>query len=718
MVERLNGTLKKAIKKAGASARTWDRWIHFVLHAIRTTTHSATGYSPFELLFGRTPNTPVSSLKASLEEPEPDIPQPIQDYLASLYTTMENAKETAELLEERTKKASKDYQDRKNKAKQSILEPGTNVLCFEPKKQKGLSATWLGPFPILRRLGDLTYLVDMGHGKHLKRHRNALKPYFPDVVDINTVVCLQPDDEALDDLSLGPTTEDSEKPDFDKDIKGIQQLDPTQQQQIMSLIQSYLDTFSSIPGVADIPPFHLDTGQASPVSKRPYRPALAWKPKIVEEIKSLLKDGIIRPSNSPWSSPLMAIPKKTGDIRICIDFRAVNALTTPDNYPLPRTDDLLASASAASFLTTLDLTKGYHQVQLTPKSIPKTAFITFNGKYEYTRLPFWLSNAPAHFQRCMDDTFKDTDAQAYIDDVLVATNTWDEHLALLSQVLSKCRDKKLTLKLKKCCFSSATLDYLGHTIGSGSIIPQHAKIEAVLNFPIPKTRKQVKSFLCLTGYYREHIPHFAHLAKPLDEISGSKSPAKVTWSSQLDQAFNAIKTAFKGAPILAPPDLTLPYTLRTDACATGIGATLSQEKDGKTTTIAFYSKKLSAPEKNYSATELKTLAIVSALKHFSVYLYGSFTNIFTDHKPLLHLDTMVNQNKRLMRWATMLQQYPHKIRHVPGKENTVPDALSRAWDVTLPWVLSQEGGDVGIGSTGSSKSSSASPTTATAAEPD
>lgn len=167
----------------------------------------------------------------------------------------------------------------------------------------------------------------------------------------------------------------------------------------------------------------------------------------------------------------MAVPKKTGDIRICIDFRAVNALTTPNTYPLPRIDNLLATVSAAMYLTTLDLTKGYHQIRMTEESIPKTAFITHSGKYEYTRLPFGLSNAPAHFQKCMDDTFRDLPVQAYLDDVVVATDTWESHIHLLSQVFQQCRERKLTLKLKKCCFTSATLDYLGHTISSGKIVP-------------------------------------------------------------------------------------------------------------------------------------------------------------------------------------------------------------------------------------------------------
>ena len=256
-----------------------------------------------------------------------------------------------------------------------------------------------------------------------------------------------------------------------------------------------MDVFSTIPGVADLPPYKLDTGDTPPISRKPYRPSLQWKTKLEQEIQSLLDHGIIRHSTSPWSSPIMAVPKKNGDVRLCVDFRALNKVTAPDNYPLPRIDDLLATVSKAKYLTTLDLTKGYHQIALEPSTIPKTAFTSHCGKYEYVRLPFGLCNAPAYFQRCMDATFADISARAYIDDVIIATETWQEHSSVLSTVLHRCREKKISLKLTKCCFTSAKLDYLGHNIGSGSILPQTAKVDAILDFPIPQTRKQVKSFL-------------------------------------------------------------------------------------------------------------------------------------------------------------------------------------------------------------------------------
>ena len=379
-----------------------------------------------------------------------------------------------------------------------------------------------------------------------------------------------------------------------------------------------------------------------------------------------------------------------------MDFRAVNQLTLPDNYPLPRIDDLLATVSSAKFLTTLDLTQGYHQIELTTETIPKTAFISHCGKFEYLRLPFGLCNAPAHFQRCMDAILADIDADAYIDDISIATDTWQAHLDILKQVFTRFKEKNIFLKLKKCRFSSATIDYLGSTIGAGSIVPQHAKVQAILDYPQPTTRKQVKSFLGLVGYYRQHIPAFASITAPLNAISGNTSPRLVKWNDSLDFSFRQTKEAFVSAPLLSPPDLSQPYHMYSDACSTGLGAALTQIIDGQTKNIAFFSKQLTIAESHYSATKLEAYAIACACKHFAVYLYGSFTTIYSDHKPLQHLSTMVNDNKRLMRWVGILQQFPHKIIYIPGKDNIVADSLSRAWDISLPWGPSQEGGDVGL----------------------
>jgi len=223
----------------------------------------------------------------------------------------------------------------------------------------------------------------------------------------------------------------------------------------------------------------------------------------------------------------------------------------------------------------------------------------------------------------------------HIDNIVVASNTWKEHLQSLEAVFTRCETLGIAqpLKRSKCCFASATIEYLGHTVGSGTILPQDTKVEAILNFPLPQTRKQLKSFLGLIGYYRPQIPNFALHSGPLDKVTGKTSPRTIIWTEPMLQAFNSLKAAFKEAPIISAPDMSQPFYLCTDACATGVGATLTQVIDGHTCHIAFFSKRLKKSQHGYSATELEIYAIHLALQHFAAFLHGSFTFIQTDHKP-------------------------------------------------------------------------------------
>lgn len=284
MIERLNGTLKHAIMKAGATRSTWDKWLHFVLHAVKVTDHSATGHTPYELLFGRKPVTPISSLRASLEDPPVDRPQTVTDYLTNLHHVMSTAKAAAEETEAKAKADAKAYYDSKHKTKESELQPGSTVMCYEPVQQKGLSAAWLGPFTIQKRLGKLTYLIDVGHGKTLKLHRNAIIPYQPDTLRANPVVMALADEEAEDGVTLGPTAQTPSQMNLHKDVKGIAGLPQQQQQELHSLITKYSSIFADTPPQADLPAFHLDTGHTAPIARKPYCPAMHWKERTDSEV--------------------------------------------------------------------------------------------------------------------------------------------------------------------------------------------------------------------------------------------------------------------------------------------------------------------------------------------------------------------------------------------------------------------------------------------------
>lgn len=307
-----------------------------------------------------------------------------------------------------------------------------------------------------------------------------------------------------------------------------------------------------------------------------------------------------------------------------------------------------------------------------------------NGKYEYTRLPFGLVNAPAYFQRQMDQTLECQPAKAYLDDIVLADSDWDSHLANLESVLKLARNKHISLKWKKCHFATAKLDFLGHQVGSGQILPQEAKVKAILEFPKPKTKKNLQSFLGLVGYYRAHIPNFSSISACLSDLTKKSCPDKIEWTSELTKAFELTRQSITIAPILVPPDISLPYHLFTDASGVGLGAVLKQEHQGTMATIAFFSYKLQEAEKHYSVIELEACAVVKACEHFAAYLQGTSFVIHTDHRALKFLNSMKNSSTRLMRWAMALQPYHHQVEHIPGKLNVEADALSRTWDDSLP----------------------------------
>ena len=284
----------------------------------------------------------------------------------------------------------------------------------------------------------------------------------------------------------------------------------------------------------------------------------------------------------------------------------------------------------------------------------------------------------------MDETLAGHPAEAYLDDIVLADNDWKTHLRNLESLLQLARKKKISLKWKKCHFATARLNYLGHRVRSGEILPQQVKVQSILDFPKPKTKKNLLSFLGLVGYYRAHIPHFSTISASLSDLTRRSCPDLVQWTPELDKTFEEVKNSITISPILATPDITLPYHLFTDASGVGLGAVLKQEQDGKLVTIAFYSYKLQEAEKHYSVIELEAYAIVKACEHFAAYLRGTTFTIHTDHRALKFLQSMKNLSTRLMRWAMTLQPFQYQIEHVAGKENVEADALSRTWEDTIP----------------------------------
>lgn len=429
---------------------------------------------------------------------------------------------------------------------------------------------------------------------------------------------------------------------------------------------------------------NIRTTNEDPIYIRPYRQPPVTNQEIEKQVDKLLNDNVIENSHSPWSAPVHLVPKKadaSGEkkFRMVIDYRRLNEITVDDKYPLPNITDLFDKIGKAQYFSTLDLASGYHQIEVNEADRSKTAFSTQSGHYEFKRMPFGLKTAPATFQRAMDNVLRGLQGihcLVYLDDIIVFSSSLQEHVEKLRKIFNRLRETNLKLTLDKCEFLRKEVLYLGHTITKNGLMPNNDKIKAVLNFPIPRTSTEIKSFLGLVGYYRKFIKDFAKLTQPLTSSLKKKNKIDHTKKEYID-AFEKCKELLTNAPLLQFPDFTKPFVLTTDASNFAIGAVLSQGPIGSDKPIAYASRTLNDAETRYSTIEKELLAIVWATKHFRPYLYGKKFIIYTDHRPLTWVKSITEPNSKLTRWKLRLSEFDYDIKHKEGKQNCNADALSR-----------------------------------------
>jgi hypothetical protein len=424
----------------------------------------------------------------------------------------------------------------------------------------------------------------------------------------------------------------------------------------------------------------INTSNHLPIKQRAYRASPKEQEHIKKEIESMEKEGIIRPSKSPWSSPVVLVVKKNGKLRFCVDYRKLNNHTKKDTYPLPRIDEMLDALGKAKWFTSLDLTSGYWQVQVKEEDKEKTAFITKFGLYEFNVMPFGLCNAPATFQRLMEKVLQPVlwkKAMVYIDDVNIYSETFEQHIEDLKEVFKLIKDANLRINPEKCHFGTNQMQFLGHVIGCDGIKPDPQKVDKLNNLIPPRNITELRAFLGLASYYRRFIENFSKKAAPLFKLL--QKDVLFIWTDKHQQVFDWLKYRLTTAPILQYPDYNQPFLLFTDASYLGLGAVLSQVREGKEHVIAYASRTLSPAEKNYSTVELECLASVWAVKYFRHYIHGSRFTLITDHKALQWLlnNTTLNENKRITRWRLTLQEYQYDIKYRAGKRNQNADFFSR-----------------------------------------
>ena len=410
--------------------------------------------------------------------------------------------------------------------------------------------------------------------------------------------------------------------------------------QLVILLEKYGDAFSVTEGErgeTNWTEMHINTGDAVPKKQPVRRVPFAVRQEVAKQLAKMQEEGVIQPPSSPWASAIVLVRKKDGTLRICIDYRQLNSVTKLDTFPLPRIDNLLDQLGNAKYFTTIDLAAGYWQIRVADDSIEKTAFITHGGLYEFRVMPFGLTNAPAVFQRLMQQVLQGLNpaegpsfVSVYIDDVLIFSRTLEEHLRHIGQVLDQFQAAGLKLKPSKCHFMCQRVEYLGHLITQKGLLRNTKKVSAVTDFPTPTSVTQVRQFVGLASYYRRFIEGFARIAGPLHQLT--KQNAEFKWTDECQEALDTLKKKLVEAPVLVYPNFDIGFVLETDPSYQGLGAVLSQKLEDKLLhPVSFSSRALSPSEKNYAVTELETLAVVWAVKHYRAYLYGHDVQVVTDH---------------------------------------------------------------------------------------
>lgn len=425
---------------------------------------------------------------------------------------------------------------------------------------------------------------------------------------------------------------------------------------------------------------HVIVTESEPIKQRYYPISPAMQKVVNAELDEMLEQGIVECSTSPWSSPILLVPKKDKGYRFVVDYRRLNKVTRKDAYPLPFISHTLDKLRDAKFLTTLDIKSAYFQIPLAEESRQYTAFTVPNrGLFQFKRLPMGLSGSPMVWQRFIDRVLGadlDPYVLAYLDDIVIVAPTFEKHLEILEEVLKRILDAGLTLNRDKCQFCRDELRYLGYIVNRTGLHVDPGKIKAILDIPTPRTVSEVRRILGMASWYRRFIRDFSTIVNPLTNLL--KKNQRFLWTLDCEKAWSTIKECLVTAPILSCPDFSREFVIQCDSSDFGVGCVLTQNFDDGERVIAYISRSLTKQERNFSTTEKELLSILFGIEKFRPYVEGSHFVVVTDHYSLCWLHNLRNLSGRLARWAVRIQQFDFTVKHRHGKDHVVPDTLSRS----------------------------------------
>lgn len=471
---------------------------------------------------------------------------------------------------------------------------------------------------------------------------------------------------------------------------GLADVQPQEKERLNELISKHRANEVGPLGCTTWIDHSINTGTTRPIKQRYYPVSKKMEEEMHSQVDEMLSNGVIEPSNSGWSSPVVMVKKANGKYRFCVDFRKVNAVSQPDAYPLPYMDAILRKLQKAKYISTIDLSSAYHQIPLEEGSRPTTAFtVPGKGLFQFKRMPYGLSYAGATFQRLIDKVIGpelEPYAYSYLDDIIIVSEDFETHMKILDKVLTRIQSAGLTINWEKSEFCRNEVKYLGVIVNRDGFRPDPAKVEPILNYPAPKNIKQLRRFLGMASWYRKFLDNFATIAEPLTRLTSVKRA--YVWTDVQQDAFEKVKALVASAPLLQRPDFEQTFVVQTDASDTGLGVCLIQMINGEERVLEFASCVMNAAQRNYSVTERECLAVVWAIQKFRPYIEGYHFKVITDHSSLRWLCNLANPTGRLARWALELQGYSFEVEHRRGALNHVPDALSRMFEEEEPSVSS------------------------------
>ncbi|GFY14074.1 retrovirus-related Pol polyprotein from transposon 297 [Trichonephila clavipes] len=656
-----------------------------ILLALRTVSHESTGYTPSELVYGKNLRTPETLVMEHWMEPEEEGDL-VTEYMFKLINRLKRCQEVAINKMEEMQVKRKTWYD-KNAVKREFKD-GDLVLVLATSRANKLAVQWIGPGTILNKISETNYLVEIPGRRETSQiyHINMLKPYYKRPEHVNVIINDETKNSLADqELEIPYLENNSLIYDFEDVIQASElnkHLHDKQMDRLRELLNKYSKCFSNNPGLTNLVEHEIQLVSDQPVRTKPYRMSHRQNEILKNEVNRMLKLGIIEVGESDYMSPMILVEIAGKEPRPCIDYRKLNGIIRTEYFPLPNIEERVEKVSAAKFITVFDLSKGYWQIPLSKTAQRYAAFCTSFGTYRPLRMSFGLKNAPYFFSKLMAELLNGLEdfVVPYLDDIAIFSDTWESHIKHMETVLQRIKRAKLTIKPSKCKFAQQNVKFLGHIVGQGFRTLSEIKVQAVLEFPTPRTKTQIRAFLGIAGYYQKYINLFSVIAAPLtDALKGRAKKGEIKWTTECENAFRELKGKLIDKPVLYAPNFEREFIVQTDASNAGMGAVLTQlTEQGEEHPILYLSKKFSEVEKRYCTTEKECASIVFAIKRLHYYLDGNSFLVMTDHNPLVWLNRNVSSNSRLMRWALALQPYNFRIVHRSGKSHKNADSLSRS----------------------------------------